>query len=266
MALISAQNLDGYGNQLRLYAEETNISERDNASSIHAWLDLYVVNGGSVKSSSIYVGVAGAYEQSLGYQEYYAGTHTLINGYYTANHNPDGSGTSSVYGYFHGGFGSWDLSGTLTLTKINRYPVLESGTDFTDRTNPVYTITAYNTYPIRAKIEAGGNTQLITRDLTSKESQVYTFELTKQERKTLRDLSLDGETLAVRETVVAMNNGSEVSGSASYKDYTMTITSRPFKLRVNGEFVDAIPYVRVNNEWKEADAYVRVNNEWKEGI
>lgn len=159
---------------------------------------------------------------------------------------------------------SGSTSGTMYLPHIDRFPTLESGSDFTDRTNPVYTITAYGAYPIRVKIEAGGNTQLITRDLSSKNSQIYTLVLTKQERKTLKDLSPDGETLNVRETVCAMNGSTELS--ASYKDYVMTITSRPLKIKVNNTYVDAIPYVMVNNEWKEADAYVRVNNEWKEGI
>jgi hypothetical protein len=42
--------------------------------------------------------------------------------------------------------------------------------------------------------------------------------------------------------------------------------ARPIKIRVNGAWKDAIPYVRVNGTWKKAQAYVRANNSWKEGI
>ncbi len=229
-------------------------------SSVHAWLDLYVA--GSVASSGITVGVSGADNQSLGYKYYGAGTHRLIDGYYTALHDNEGYGTTTPSGFFNSYIGNWSLSGTLTLTKINRYPVLNSGSNFTDRTNPVYDITAYGTYPIRVKLEAGGNTQLITRDLSSKNSQTYTLVLTDAERKKLRNLSSDGKTLSVVETVCAMNGSTELS--ASFKSYTMTIVRKPVKVRKDGSWVNAFPYVRVNGSWKEAKPYIRVNGNWKE--
>lgn len=232
----------------------------NNTSSIHAYLDLYVA--GSVASSGINVGVSGAGNQDLGYRSYGSGTHRLVDGYYTASHNSDGSGSTNVSGYFNSYIGNWSLSGTLGLTKINRYPVLNSGSNFTDRTNPVFNITAYGTYPLRVKLEAGGNTQLITRDLSSRNSQTYTLELTNEERKTLRRLSPDGKTLAVRETVCAMSGNTELN--SSYKDYTMTIVKKPVKIMRNGTWVNAFPYVRVNGEWKEAKPYMRVNGSWKE--
>ena len=218
MALLDTRNLDGYGNQLRLYADETGTNVSGNYSSIHAYLVLHVV--GSVSSYNINVGVSGATGQSLGYRSYGAGDHTLIDGYYNANHNSDGSGSTSVSGYFHGGIGNYDLSGTLTLTKINRYPILNSGQDFNDEENPIYNITSFGLYPVRVKIEAGGNTQLIMRDLPAETTGNYTFELTENERNTLRALATTN-TLDVRETVCALSGTSEIN--ASYKDYKMTI-------------------------------------------
>jgi len=38
------------------------------------------------------------------------------------------------------------------------------------------------------------------------------------------------------------------------------------KIRINGVWKDAIPYIRVNGQWKEATPYVRVNGVWKEEI
>lgn len=142
--------------------------------------------------------------------------------------------------------------------------MLNSGTNFTDKTNPVYNITAYGAFPLRVKLEAGGNPKLITRDLSTRNSTTYTLELTDSERETLRNLSSDGKTLNVRETVTAMSGETELS--SSYKDYVMTITQKYVKVKVNGQWKDAVPYVRINNQWKEATPYMRVNGQWKEGI
>ena len=184
-------------------------------------------------------------------------------------HKDDGSLSGYAYAYFtKGGTSSYTPnSGGVTnnwtaLTKINRYPVLSSCSNFTDRTNPVFNITAYGTYPIRVKLEAGGNTSLVTRDLTSKNSQSYTIQLTDAERKLLRSKSTNGKTLAVRETVCAMNGNTELSWS--YGDYTMTIVRKPVKVMRDGSWVNAFPYVRVNGEWKEVKPYIRVNDSWKE--
>lgn len=38
------------------------------------------------------------------------------------------------------------------------------------------------------------------------------------------------------------------------------------RLRINGQWKEATPYIRVNGQWKEATSYTRVNNQWKEGI
>lgn len=150
----------------------------------------------------------------------------------------------------------------MTLPKIDRYPVLASGKNFNDNENPVFTITAYNTYPLRVKLEAGGDSQLIKRDLSTKSSTTYTLVLTSEERQKLKDLTT-GDYLNVRYTVCAMSGNTELS--SSYKDYKMYKTSRPIRLMVNGQWKDSVPYVRVNGQWKECTPYVRINGQWKEG-
>lgn len=140
---------------------------------------------------------------------------------------------------------------------------MKSGSNFKDNENPVYDITAYGTYNIKIKLEAGGNTSLITRNLTTKNSTIYTLELTDEERRTLRNL-MTGDTLPVRETVCAVQNGNEISWN--YKDYVMSKGSHYISVRVNGQWKDCIPYVRVNGEWKEAVPNIRINGQWKEGI
>ena len=108
---------DGY-NYIVLYAEETGTNIQNNTSSVHAWLDLVVAR--NVSSSGINVGVTGANNQDLGYRSWGAGTYRLVDGYYTANHNADGSGSTNVSGYFNSYVKNLSVSGTLQLTKIPR--------------------------------------------------------------------------------------------------------------------------------------------------
>ena len=110
------------------------------------------------------------------------------------------------------------------LTTIKRYPVISAGQNFTDETDSV-TITYTNPsklYPVRLKLEAGGNPDLIVRDF-DKTSTSGRIDLTEAEKNTLRALTPNSNTLTVRETVRAMSG--ETPLSLSYKDYTMTIVN-----------------------------------------
>lgn len=217
---------------------------------------------GHVASSGISVGV-NEKSANLGYQYYGAGTHQLIYNEIWVNHDQDGSKTAILSWWFNSAIGSWSGDGALPLTKINRYPILNSASNFKDNENPVYNITAFGTYTIKVKLEAGGNSQLVTRTLSSKNSQTYTLQLTEEERTTLRNL-MTGDSLNVRMTVCAIDNGNEISWS--HQDVKMIKGSHYVKVQVNGVWKDAIPYVRVNGTWKEAVPYIRVNGTWKEGI
>lgn len=157
---------------------------------------------------------------------YYQGETTLneTNGYIT--HNNDGTKEIEVSANFTSQPWGWNGTATayVTLPKIPRYPTLISGENFTDEGNPTLTFTNQaKIFPIRVKLEAGGNNQLIIRDI-DKNSTSYTFNLTDEERKTLRKLATNNS-LSVVETVCAMNGETELSSSFQY--YTMTI--------INGE-------------------------------
>lgn len=145
----------------------------------------------------------------------------------TYTHNVDGTLTVGYNASFNTSWNGVDnasVRGDLILPKINRYVSLISGTNFTDETNPVYSIANPDTtHTVRVKIEAGGDTQLITRDLEVGYSGTYTLELTNAERNTLRALTPSSNTLTVRETVCSMNGNTELN--ASWKDYTMTIVN-----------------------------------------
>ena len=169
------------------------------------------------------------YVSSISFNGVSSGETKTTTGTIDVTHNDDGSLSGYAYVYFaKGGTSAYApaSSGLTTdwtaLTTIARYPTLTSGSNFTDIQNPVYNISKpASLYNIRVKIEAGGNTQLIIRDLASNYRGNYTLELTESERNTLRALCPNSKTLAVRETVCAMNGNTELS--ANFKDYTMTI-------------------------------------------
>ena len=253
---------DSQYHYFQLYAEETEIDAQNNRSKVHYGVDFFV-DAGHWAGSNCRISVNGD-GRDLGYQYYGTGKYNIFDKTEWFTHNSSGGGTFRVEFWFSSGNGSKGGGADYYVTQINRYPKLNSGSNFTDSTNPVYDITAYGGYPLRVKLEAGGDTQLITRDLTFKNSQVYTLELTQAERKTLRDLSPDGQTLDVIETVCAMSGNTELS--YDYKPYKMTINRRKAKLRINGAYRDSYPYVRINGVWKEAKPYVRINNEWKEVV
>lgn len=64
----------------------------------------------------------------------------------------------------------------------------------------------------------------------------------------------------------AAEDGSGYNAKATVFACTLsTIPLHTIRIRINGEWKKAFPYVRVNGEWKKAKAYIRTNGEWKKG-
>ena len=151
---------------------------------------------------------------------------TVASGTKRIYHNNDGSRSfgasvsAGIYAYAKNvsGSGSWSLD------SIPRYSKISSADNFNDEGNPKITFTnpSNGYFSLKAKIEAGGNTQLITRDL-SKTATSCTFSLTEAERNTLRNLIPNSNSLSVRFTICCMSGNTELS--ASYLDRTMTIVN-----------------------------------------
>ena len=115
-------------------------------------------------------------------------------------------------------------SGTWILDTIPRYSNITAAPNFNDEENPTITFTnpSNGYFALRAKIEAGGNSQLITRDLANNATEC-TFYLSEAERNTLRSLCYNSNTLGVRFTICCVDGSTEFS--ASYLDKTMTIVN-----------------------------------------
>ena len=155
----------------------------------------------------------------------YNGT-TVASGTKRIYHNSDGArsfGASAEAGIYYvavnvSGSGSWELP------RIARYSNISSADNFNDEQNPSMSFTnpSGGYFSLRAKMEAGGNPQLITRDISSTTTSC-TFNLSEPERNRLRALCTTSNTLSVRFTICCMSGSTELS--ASYLDRTMTIVN-----------------------------------------
>ena len=230
MASISANGSKGH-HKFTLNVSENSTSTANNTSTVGFSLVLSPIQSGwdwNISGISYTITINGTkYTGSIGSYNG-SSTVTIRSGSLTVGHNNDGSKSISFSFSITDSAGksytpgSCSASGSMTLTKIARYPVLNSGSDFTDEGNPTLKFTNYGVFPVRVKIEAGGNTQLITRDIAQNASS-YTFDLTETERNKLRALCPNSNSLTVTETVCAMSGNSELS--SSYKQYTMTIVN-----------------------------------------
>ena len=171
-------------------------------------------------------GSATVHTSSFGLNSYYsAGDHQIGYVDTTVAHNNDGTGSVYISGSISTSYlMNGSCGGTITLPTIARYSVMSSAPNFNDEENPTITFTnpTNGYYSLRAKMEAGGNTSLVTRDL-SRTATSCTFELTETERNSLRNLIPNSNSLSVRFTICAMSGSSEISWS--YLDRTMTIVN-----------------------------------------
>lgn len=208
-------------------------------------------------------GTAQVWNNSVGIGTYYSkGSYTLVSQDVTLYHDNNGNYSATLTGSLNTTFVSGSANGGFSLPHINRYPVISSASNFTDEENPIIRFSSYGTYSLRAKIEVGGNTQLITRDLASKSATSYTFELTDKERDALISLAGAKDTLSVRFTICAMSGNTELS--ASYLDRTMTVVPKG-RLYINGEWERVIAYYGKKGEWKKVKVYIGKDGEWKRG-
>ena len=256
--LMQESAIDGYGNKFQLWAEETGTSQSNNTSTVHVWLDLWVA--GNVSSANVRVNVTGGQESSLGYQSWGAGGYRLKEATFTANHNPDGSGSAHVEGYFTGGLGTWNLSGNLQLTKISRQSTINSftGTDINSNFNATYT--AYTNYENRLRISIPNVVALQTFNNYASGTNVKLSNSAKQQIKQYTS----EKTVTLGGVIETWNGGTKI-GDSSEINISVKIP-KGVHIKVDGTWKEAVPYVRVNKEWKESIPHIKVNETWKEGI
>ncbi len=232
--IIGSTNNSNWTFKLVVTENSTSIANNTSSVTVTAYIGRISTSGSYMTGASIScnVGITGCSNQTISYNN--SGTVNISAGgwlnigskTFTVPHDSNGSKTVTISASFTNNVSpsSGSASDSMPLTKIARYSVISSADNFNDEGNPTmkFTNPSNGYFSLRAKIEAGGNTQLITRDL-SKTATSCTFNLTDSERNTLRNLSKNSNTLSVRFTICCMNGNTELS--ASYLDRTMTIVN-----------------------------------------
>ncbi|GHV24620.1 hypothetical protein FACS189465_2010 [Clostridia bacterium] len=177
---------------------------------------------------------------------------TLFSKTMDISHNSDGSKTltSSAWISLDTPLTSSEQSYSQGLSTIPRNAICTGADDFNSDGNPKIYFTNPGNFDLQLKMEAGGNTALITRDKPTKTSP-YTFSLTTAERNLLFGKTPNSNSLSVRFTIGTYRNGSIEYWS--YVDRTMTVVnSYPTFSDSNITYQDTnstVTAITGNNQW-----------------
>ena len=187
---------------------------------------------------------------------------------YDVAHNADGTYSAERTGSFTtDATDDWTLksgsaSVSYTLPTIPRQGKILTAPDFTDEDNP--TITYENpagnaVTTLQACISLVGSKDDIKYRDISKTGTSYTFNLTSEERKLLRDATPNGS------RTVMFYVRTEIGSSTFYStlDRTFTVVTHFVKANVKNVWKNAVPYVKIDGVWKKADPYANTKGTWK---
>lgn len=202
--------------------KRTSVSTEDNTSTIEWLLRLGADSNGAISSTvqkawSVTIdGVtySGTNTVNIGNNA----TKTLASGTATIKHNTDGT-KSFAFSFsqafnitFAGSYiGTIAGKGTATLDRINRHAQIKTATDFTDEGAPSFTYTNYvgnSAEMLIANISWNDNSiaYFYNRDVP-KDGTSFTFELTENERETLREAMANTQTMRVFYNLVTVIGG-----------------------------------------------------------
>ena len=212
-------------------------------------------NGVNINGVNVY---GGATYSNLG-----QGDHQLASGSLRIGHNEDGTKTFEIdtSGWVLDGGDTWG-SGNFELTRINRYAKTDSVSGQNVENNFSVSYTKYtSSYSYKLRISYPGIRALETINYNTSGAS---FKLTDATIEDIYNTYPNTDTFNLGFAVETWSGSSRLSaGNEIIKSCTKT--PRVIRLRVNGEWKKATPYVRKNGEWKKATPYIRKNNEWKRG-
>lgn len=206
-----------YG-QVKTYAKYSSQSKENNKT----YYDLkttYTTGQNTLSLSSGSNNVDGSIK-NYGYTTFYKGETTLQEVSREITHNQDGtSPTKNVYTSWTASFGGGgETSADIVFPRIQRYPQITSATNFTDEGNPTMTFTTISGFA-NARYYACLSLTGATDDVPYREISIaegsYTFELTQQERETLRNATPNSNALNVIYFLRTTANGNNYYSTAT---------------------------------------------------
>lgn len=172
---------------LRLYLTENSTNIPNNTSSVHRKLTLRCASAGSSVSFDRREAWIGGNRKTIAYS-HASSEHTLIEDDVTVAHGSDGKGS---YTCSFGISTSYVLNGssslTLTLSTIPRAAKITSSSDFNDEQNPTIGISNPGKFNMEAWLEPNPTGDHLAIRTISNTATSYTWELTDEERKQLRE-------------------------------------------------------------------------------
>ena len=204
-------------------------------------------NGVNINGGSVY---GGATYSNLG-----QGDHQLASGTLRINHNADGTKTFGI------DTSGWVIDGGNTIPR-NAVTNSVNGSDIEQPFSVNYTkyVSSYK-YKLRVGFTDAGYLKRMDYN-TSGQS----FNFTAEEIDTIYNKYPDTNNFQLTFSVETYDStGSTLLSYGNYIFHNCTKQNRAIRMRINGEWKNATPYVRVNGSWKKATPYIRMNSEWKRG-
>lgn len=201
-----------------------------------------------------------------------------------------GSGTSSVNCYINGNLvGSTTSIGVDSRTLIGTRDEVHSH-DSDGNCSPSYSASATSNWDYLGNSSMSGSYSLPAMPKYANFTEHYIYEVTENSISVYwsadsecdyLQYSLNGgewiDTAGNPYTITGLESGTTYSIRTKVKKiYTdlwtessaitgTTLDTRKIRLKVNGEWKKAIPYLKINGEWKKTTPYLKVSDVWKEG-
>lgn len=258
MAELGSFSLDNWGN--RIYVDYDITAQQNNQSTYRRRIMLHVVNGGSVTWYTPTASFWSPNKTETLANHYTAGDHVLNEQWLTVQHDSAGNHTETIAGNIDTSFFKRDFSYTVQFPRTKSPATLDSftGTRLTGGFTATYTGDASYTYKLRISIPYVVELQTFNNYVSGTEVRL-SYEAVQLARE-----NNPGNNIVIGGVIETWSGDTKVGESSEIMlNCTMGGSA---KIRVNGVWKDAIPYVRINNQWKEVIPYIRVNNQWKEGI
>ena len=215
----------GYGDvYVRCYAKYNSQSIENNTTSVSVETRIYCSRGSFVSASGTTASATiDGDTNSNSANSSYSGEITASNKTKDVTHNNDGTKSINVASSWSSQ--PWGWSGTASanvdLPRIDRYPLLLTSPDFSDEDNPTITYTTTLGFE-GATVETGifdstGSTAYVSYRNVNVENGSYTFELTNEERNTLRNTTPNSNTMNVMFKLRTTTTNSQTYFSTSVK-------------------------------------------------
>lgn len=187
-----------------------------------------------------------------GSEVWYYENETVLIGQITITHNADGKKSSTLSAGAYNNYLGFNInfSGDIILPRINKPPFVSDLT-----TSGITYNSASASFTIT---DDGGKT------VTSTSISVYSDSALTQLVETKPGTSATFTGLHPNRDYWIVGRATNEVGTRTTNTSQIKTEGSVVRVRINGVWKEAMPYVRINGTWKETIPYIRANGDWKE--